>query len=486
MQSLHHQEMKDFRKIVFGKTDAQEEGAEYPDLLINGYLPVDNINEQVLNTNKFLFLGYKGSGKSALSEHLKLTSDENTIVDQQSLKNFPYKTFSKIVSGESEPEVKHKLAWRWLLLVRVLQELIHDSDAKSSSEAELQKATELLVQAGLMEVTNISDMVKKTSSNTFKISIKAFAFEHTTQQENADISLDWVVEFVKRLIIGFKESHRHLLVIDGVDEILTSREIQYQSVVAMINEAKDLNNYFRNNDLPVKIIVLCRTDIFERLPDPNKNKIRRDCSYTFNWYKEGSDTANVSDLITIANMRTRLVYPEVQDTFKTFFPPHYKRSDTPSALLELTRHTPRDFMQLLVSIQKSCSNANASLNDIDKGIADYSIEYFLPEIKDEMAGYIPFNLIDGIISVIASFRSREFSYKDFDKVIRQSPTMSSLSSAEVLRVLYDCSAIGHVYPYGNGNQTRVTFKFRNRNSAFTPTDRIILHKGLWKGLNVNY
>lgn len=64
--------------------------------------------------------------------------------------------------------------------------------------------------------------------------------------------------------------------------------------------------------------------------------------------------------------------------------------------------------------------------------------------------------------------------------------MSSLSSAEVLRVLYDCSAIGHVYPYGNGNQTRVTFKFRNRNSAFTPTDRIILHKGLWKGLNVYY
>lgn len=261
--------MADFRNIVFGKTDAQEESAEYPDLLIHGYLPVDNINRQVLETNKFLFLGYKGSGKSALSEHLKLTSDDNTIVDQQSLKNFPYKSFGKIVSGESEPEVKHKLAWRWLLLVRVLQELIADPDAKATSETELKKTTELLVQAGLMDVTNISDMVKKTSSNTFKISVKAFAFEHTTHQENADISLDWVVEYVKNLIIGFKECHKHYLVIDGVDEILTSREIQYQSVAAMINEAKDLNIYFRKSDLPVKIIVLCRTDIFERLPDPN-------------------------------------------------------------------------------------------------------------------------------------------------------------------------------------------------------------------------
>lgn len=477
--------MVDFRNIVFGKTDAQEESAEYPDLLINGYLPVDNINKQVLETNKFLILGYKGSGKSALSEHLKLTADENTIVDQQSLKNFPYKTFSKIVSGESEPEVKHKLAWRWLLLVRVLQELIADSDAKATSESELQKTTELLVQAGLMDVTNISDMVKKTSSNTFKVSVKAFAFEHTTHQENADISLDWVVGFVKNLVIGFKESHRHLLVIDGVDEILTSREIQYQSVMAMINEAKDLNNFFRMNDLPVKIIVLCRTDIFERLPDPNKNKIRRDCSYTFNWYKEGNDTANASDLLNIANMRTRLVYPDIQDMFDSFFPTYYN-GDIRTAMMDYTRHTPRDFLQLLVSIQRNCSGPTITKSDIDKGLADYSIEYFLPEIKDEMAGYISFNMIDGIVGVMASFRSREFSFREFDQVMKQSPVMENCSSVDILRVLYDCSAIGHAYPYGDGSQTRITFKYRNRNSAFTPNDRIILHKGLWKGLNINY
>lgn len=478
--------MADFRKILFGKTDAQEESAEYPDLLINGYLPVDNISSQVLDTNKFLFLGYKGSGKSALSEHLKLTADENTIVDQQSLKNFPYKTFSKIVSGESEPEVKHKLAWRWLLLVRVLQDLIADPDAKALSESELHKTTELLVQAGLMDVTNISDMVRKTSSNSFKVSVKAFAFEHTTHQENADISLDWVVEYVKKLVVNFRESHRLLLVIDGVDEILTSREIQYQSVIAMINEAKDLNIYFRKKVLPVKIIVLCRTDIFERLPDPNKNKIRRDCSYTFNWYKEGSDTANASDLIGIANKRTRLVFPEVDDMFESFFPSSYQRNDIRSAMLDYTRHTPRDFLQLLVSIQRSCSSDRVMKQDIDRGIADYSIEYFLPEIKDEMAGYISFNLIDTIVSILASFRSREFSFKDFDNAVQRTPVMSSYSSVDILRVLYDCSAIGHAYPYGDGSQTRITFKYRNRNSAFTPNDRIILHRGLWKGLNVNY
>lgn len=478
--------MIDFRKIIFGKTDAQEEGAEYPNLLIDGYFPVDNINKQVLETNRFLVLGYKGSGKSALSEHLKLTSDVNTIVDQQSLKNFPYKTFGKIVAGESEPEVKHKLAWRWLLLVRILQNLLSDNDAKAQNEIEVRRTVELLVQAGLMDVTNISDMVKKTSSNSFKVCVKAFAFEHTTHHENADISLDWVVNYVREILIGFKESHRHLLVIDGVDEILTTREIQYQSVVALINEAKDLNNYFREKDLPVKIIVLCRTDIFERLPDPNKNKIRRDCAYSFNWYKEGSDTARDSSLIAIANMRTRLVFPDVKDMFTEFFPTRYTRDEIRSEMLDFTRHTPRDFMQLLVSIQNSCKGPKVTIEAIDKGIADYSIDYFLPEIKDEMAGYIPFNYIDMVIGIMASFRSREFSFSDFDLALRQSSATISLSSVEILKVLYDCSAIGHAYPSGDGSQTRITFKYRNRHSSFSQSDRILLHKGLWKGLNVNF
>ena len=55
-----------------------------------------------------------------------------------------------------------------------------------------------------------------------------------------------------------------------------------------------------------------------------------------------------------------------------------------------------------------------------------------------------------------------------------------------MKVLYECSAIGHTYSYDGGNTNRVTFKYRNRSSAFNPEDRIILHKGLWKALNVNY
>ena len=151
----------------------------------------------------------------------------------------------------------------------------------------------------------------------------------------------------------------------------------------------------------------------------------------------------------------------------------------------MTRHTPRDFMQLLLSIQTFCDTPSVSEINIQEGIKEYSTAYFLPEIKDEMAGYIPYKYIDSVVNILASFREREFSYQQFVETFN-GLDIKSIAADTVLNVLYDCSAIGHAYPYENGQHTRITFKYRNRNSSFNKSNRIILHKGLWKALNVNY
>lgn len=476
----------DFRKIIFGKADAQEEGVECPQLLLNGYYDNNNLVQQVCNTSKFLLLGYKGSGKSALSEHLKLSESNGKCIEQQSLKDFPYKLFSKIVSGDSELEYKLKVSWRWLLLVQMLNSLRNDKDANPKKSIDLDKLIDFLTQTGVYPLVNMSSLVTKTTSRTFQGSLKSFKLSQTTKTENAQISFEWIIEYVKKIVSNYAEMQQHFLIIDGLDDILTSREIQYLAIAALINEAKDLNLYFRRCNLPLKILILCRTDIFERLPDANKNKIRRDCSYSFTWYKEGEDTQKDCGLIDIINIRGRLVYPEVSDVIETFFPAKYLGNDTYSSLLEMTRHTPRDFLQLLVFIQEHCLTDHVDKKAIDEGIKAYSSDYFLPEIKDELVGYVPYDTIDLIVNILSSFRSREFSYQKFIEAFKALNFPENLNVDAILNVLYDCSAIGHAYPYKDGKETRVTFKYRNRNSSFNKSNRIILHKGLWKALNVNF
>lgn len=95
-------------------------------------------------------------------------------------------------------------------------------------------------------------------------------------------------------------------------------------------------------------------------------------------------------------------------------------------------------------------------------------------------------VVDPIINILSSFGMREFSFSQFVNAFNNLNMSDDVNVDFVLNVLYDFSAIGHAYPYKNGRETRVTFKYHNRHSSFNKENRIILHKGLWKALNVNF
>ncbi len=325
----------------------------------------------------------------------------------------------------------------------------------------------------------------KSSARSFQSGFKGVNFSFNTTLSNSDISYEFLIDFLKESISNCKGIHSHLLIIDGLDEILLNKDIQYTSIAALINVARDLNRYFVMNHQPLKVVILCRTDIFERLPDPNKNKLRSDYSFSLNWYNEGIHSEDNNPLISLVNKRAKLIYPELENIFISFFPKTHMDKNIPGALLEHTRHTPRDFLQLLNCIQASCREKVVSNEAITYGIKQYSSSYFLPEIKDEMAGYIRYELIDEIISVLASFRSREIEYSSLRNRLDGLLNNTDNKPQDILKVLYDCSAIGQLYTY-NGATTRYSFKYRNRNSTLVEGDKVILHKGLWKALNVNY
>ncbi len=476
----------DIRKINFGKADALEEGFEYPQLLKDGYLDSMNLVERIKSHTTFLFLGYKGSGKSALSEHIRLIADnEKTIVDQQQLTQFPYKSFAKIVSGDAEPEVKYHTAWKWLLLIKVLDNLISDSKAVCGQQEKLDKIIEALNKLGLIPMKTISNLVLKSSTVSVKAHIpKLMEIEKSSRKENAELGINSAISMLENIILSFSECREQFIIIDGLDDILTSRDIQFSTIAALLNEVKILNRFFYEHNMPIKLIVLCRTDIFERLHDPNKNKIRQDCSFSFTWYKEGITTHENNDLIRIANIRTQLVYPECENIFVSLFPKKMNNEDIYSLLLEYTRHTPRDFMQLLVNIQKYCDTNSVTQKAIEDGLKEYSVEYFLPEIKDEMEGYVSQTEIEYMVKVLSTLRKIEFEFYEVLPIADEIGKMSKEKLINCFNVLYDCSAIGHIYQRNSSDG--LTFKYRNRHSNFSSGDKIRIHKGLWKALNVNF
>lgn len=474
----------DFRKIQFGCADAQTEGMDYPELITHGYVNIEEVVDKALNTN--IFLGYKGSGKSALSEHLSLSVTDSTIIDQQGLKDFPFKAFNKIKLIDENPMLRAKSIWRWVLSIKILNNLVDDSSSVSVKQPEVDNLISYLAKNGLSPIRNISDVVSHSTSATIKASMKFLEAELSDVSHENEVSFEVITNYVLDSIFSYKESYRHLVIIDDLDDILAPNGTQLYTIAALISAVKDLNRQFVKAHLPIKIIILCRTDMFELLPDPNKNKIKSDSSFSFSWYDEGVHKPHESNLVKLIDIRGRLKYPALNSVIGEFFPSTYKSKEIHKVLLDFTRHTPRDFIQLMNYIQKQCVGSNVTTNNITEGLKAYSSEYFIQEIKDEMTGYINRRDIEEVINIISTLRKREFMYRDLLGRIIEYKSMTEGECKHVLEVMYNCSAIGHVYTFAEDNSNRITFKYRNRNSTFTTRNKIILHQGLWQALNVNY
>jgi hypothetical protein len=270
-------------------------------------------------------------------------------------------------------------------------------------------------------------------------------------------------------------------------------------------EVSRLNATFRKESVPAKILLLCRTDLFEKLPGANKNKLRQDSSINLDWYHDPREPGD-SKLVRLVNLKARVTDRALADVFAAYFPPQVMlrggrreklsrlRQPMVLHLLESTRHTPRDFIQVLTHIQRFASTSEQystlirrrlTQDQILSGLRSYSIDYFLPEIKDELVGYFPASVVEAAFSLIGSLRTREFSFKDLCAKAADQPRFGELDIAGIVTALFECSAIGNVNrARGSRAAMYYTWKYRNRNSTLNLDERLLLHKGMWRALNV--
>lgn len=119
-----------------------------------------------------------------------------------------------------------------------------------------------------------------------------FESEFRRDKHEQNLKFPFFVERLKAVATTFRSESRHLLVIDGLDDVLTAATVQYDSLAALVLEVSRLNSLFRRSATNAKVLLLCRTDLYERLPGPNKNKIRQDSGVSLDWYHDPDNQAN--------------------------------------------------------------------------------------------------------------------------------------------------------------------------------------------------
>jgi len=145
----------DFRKIAFGFASAEAERSNDPGLLVEGHIDFKAASEEALHGSRYVFLGYKGAGKTHVGERLFLTEfGPQSFVKLLSLEDFPFTPFSKIIRGDSEPESKYPAAWSWILLVYILESFANDGALQHPDQIAFHDAVRAFREMGLSPAAN--------------------------------------------------------------------------------------------------------------------------------------------------------------------------------------------------------------------------------------------------------------------------------------------------------------------------------------------
>lgn len=469
-----------FADLKFGEASADVEARSKIPFLEKAFFDEDGVLEEINNGARWLVLGNKGSGKSAIGEKLRISSDHDSFSKIFSLSSISYKNLRGIITGDDIERAKFFNAWKVILLVKIIESVNEDQSNNLANDKRYKNLLDFLKKNGLMGDSSISLMINKTYKLSARGGFKdVIQFGREDEYVNNEIGAQNLINVILSLISTYSCPTSHRIILDGLDDVALPSENQMSSIAGLLNAVNEINNEMVDAEKNIKIIVLCRTDIFNLISDPNSNKIKQTGSITLSWLSDRMDDRDAK-LFRLLNLRTKLTTDLVDDVVDSYFPPEYRRQPIRRILLEQTRFLPRDVIQLMNYIQNLCKGNKVSEVDLREGLALYSREYFFGEILNETTGHI----IDGsdrkFLQLVSSYKRTEFSYEEIQKHMLDQGENFDLKPT--LKVLFNCSAIANITQNSKG--TFFTFKFRNTNAEINFKEKILIHRGLWRGLNI--
>ena len=143
-----------FKDINFRYTDAQEEKSYSPEIIEETFVDVENILEEILRPERFLVVGAKGAGKSALSSKLQIdaTKKWNLFITIDDLEQFNFNLLSKSTLEKTTGINGIINVWQLLLFIRFISLFLSD-----------QKVYEMNI-----DLINVNNSLKKNRFNIFK------------------------------------------------------------------------------------------------------------------------------------------------------------------------------------------------------------------------------------------------------------------------------------------------------------------------------
>lgn len=488
-----------FADLYFGMADSRNEAADNPDEFVRSYVDLNGAVSDVTAGAKFLVLGPKGTGKSALAWYLALTEGANGhLTDVKDASSLPLAEIPRLQTGQPAGAERTVVAWKFILLASFLELLLRDEGSSAQRDPEVIRVARILREFGFM--SDASGRALTTAArSTITIPIPGLG-EIYKRESGRAINIYNLVPYLERWVGDNRSRNRHVLVLDGLDSILLNDPQYDESLASLIQAAYQLNQGLTEAQSSGGVVLLLRNDIFGRiaLKVPDSQKMHDDLSIDLDWrVLSGSAGANAPLLKLVNAKAARAAGVAALDVLSYFDSITVGgRSGRPQTFpvlqyfLNLTRHTPRDLLRLLEEIRKVeaagtfGSNASGSVaaDVVREGVVQYSTKYFVNAIRNELAGNeLGVDAAQLALRALRELNSQRFTRDEFREHYLEGGGEAK-SVDKMLELLFFAGAIGN--SSGLGARSYMQFYHRRNDAEIYLRGAFILHNALIHAWNL--
>ena len=298
--------------------------------------------------------------------------------------------------------------------------------------------------------------------------------------ESDEVGSLQAIGILKRVLSQVRTESQHVLALDGLDQFFFEVDAEWNSLAGLTHAVASINRLFRDSGQRISIVAAVRSDIFDVLPSPESNKLK---AHTVNldWSAEGIGAGNL--LWRVVSAKAHVANPAIKDLVRTYFSepiaigPH---SSVPEYFLDNTRLLPRDLIALLNTLKEFHGGTGpVSEKSAWDAVKQYSLEYFVGEIFNNMAGVLPAHGARKVASFRDALRTlptRFFTLSDLTCELEGELGVGEVKA--LLKQMFETGGIGVRNASGNGADY-TDFVFRRISGAgFTTRHGFLLHNAL--------
>lgn len=447
--------------------------------------------EAILNGNKFYVIGRKGTGKSAISEHILKTCRHDVFAEKLSFKNFPFNELYNHSNDSYTPPNQYITIWKYLIYSFICRQMINNFSIDSTIREELSKIY------GNKPISSLARTFSNWTQREFGINVLGTGGKINVGRKLNDNPLNWQekTDLLEDVIIQYIDESKYFIIFDELDE--DYREIQNEDshrlysylLTSLFKAVQDIKSIFKNSNKNITPVIFLRDDIYKIIRDADKTKWG-DFIVEIDW--------NIYKLKKLLAYRLSKSISEHAQTlsfneaWESVFSKSLVKVGTSGknnihsfdAIMRNTQLRPRDFVKFIQECAKATIiNQNDLISpEIVKKVERNFSNYLKSEIIDEIYPILPD--IDNIFQTITSLRKWNFSIQEFKREYNSYLSKGTIKEKNfefVLQTLFHFSVIGN---QDKRRMDRYYFKYQNKDATINFNERLVVHRGLFKSLQI--